>query len=249
VIWRSAIILFFGVSLLSAETPEDIILRKQFEHRLCDSLRDLHNQGAARYNQGDAVGCYRQFEAALLMSRDLLTYRPDLQKLIDNGLAESRQQSSWTVAAFQLHDTIESLRVALKESFDPKPKPPENLSVSPRELIGTAKKAPKAKLDSPPKANPGGLAGRVYYRGKRVPDVELIFISRDRFLPRVFISQTNADGEYQLDSLLPGTFTILLRQRVGLPVQLIPERYGEAQTSPLIMPLKPNSEAVDFYLR
>src|SRR4051812_6309253 len=55
-----------------------------------DGLRTVINTGADLYNNGDAVGCWRFYEGALIAYRPVLAHRANLQKAIDDGLTMAR---------------------------------------------------------------------------------------------------------------------------------------------------------------
>src|SRR5690348_8855991 len=58
------------------------------------ALKDIINHGADLYNSGDRNGCYRLFEGTLLALKAQLANRPDVQKVIEAGLADAASQPS-----------------------------------------------------------------------------------------------------------------------------------------------------------
>jgi hypothetical protein len=122
---------------------------KAFDKSVVESLRDVHNKGADLYNEfKDYVGAYRVYQGALLSIRPLLSHRPAAQKLVDDGLAAAERDSSVQSKAFKLHETIEAVRMALK-----------NGGVLAVKSEGTKKTGEKKPMDTsettkPPQQNP-----------------------------------------------------------------------------------------------
>jgi truncated hemoglobin YjbI len=94
---------------------------KAVDKQLYDMLRDLHNRGADLYNGGDASGCYRLFQGGLIAVRPSLGHHPDVQKLIDLGLADADRNPAVGRRAFALHNLIEEVR----GKINPNPKKAE----------------------------------------------------------------------------------------------------------------------------
>jgi hypothetical protein len=85
------------------------------DKHLFDALRDVINTGRDLYNkQGDYSGCYRVFQGALLTVKPLLAHRPDLQKAIENGLADAEVLSYTHERAFALRKVLDTVRAGLK---------------------------------------------------------------------------------------------------------------------------------------
>jgi hypothetical protein len=97
-----------------------------FDKLVVDSLRDVHNKGADLFNTSkDYVGTYRLYQGALEAVRPLLAHRPDVQKIIETGLAAAEREGNVAQKAFVLHDTIEGARKTLKTAMvQPKPETP-----------------------------------------------------------------------------------------------------------------------------
>jgi len=83
---------------------------KALDRKVNTSLRDVINRGADMYNNGDAAGCYRFFEGALLTVRPLLDHRPDLQKAIDAGLASATGNPDMRRRAWALRRVLDDVR-------------------------------------------------------------------------------------------------------------------------------------------
>jgi truncated hemoglobin YjbI len=94
---------------------------KAADKQLYDMLRDLHNRGADLYNGGDANGCYRMFQGGLIAIRPALGHHPDVQKMIDLGLADADRNPAVGRRAFALHNLIEEVRAKI----NPNPKKPD----------------------------------------------------------------------------------------------------------------------------
>lgn len=80
--------------------------------QLSDALKAAHNRGADLFNGGDHAGCYRMFQGALLTAKPLVG--ADVQKVIDDGLANAESDPRIDRRAFLLHETIEAVRKELK---------------------------------------------------------------------------------------------------------------------------------------
>lgn len=84
--------------------------RRVLDEAVYESLRDIINQGAPLYNQGDWNGCYRLWEGSLLSIRPLLDHRPGLQSNIDNAIAAARQDPLLWRRAFVLRPALDKIR-------------------------------------------------------------------------------------------------------------------------------------------
>ncbi len=99
------------------------------DRQVSDSLRDVHDRGADLYNGGDLTGGYRMYQGGLIVARGMLRYHPELQKLIDNGMATADRQPEIARRAFILHELIEHVRGELRANAK---KGAESLSIPPR---------------------------------------------------------------------------------------------------------------------
>lgn len=99
-----------GVAV-AADAPGD---KTAQDKALFDALKEMHNRAADQYNQGDANGCYRMFQGGLILARPLLAHRPDVQKVVDDGMLEADRLASIPHRAVALHKTIEKVREKLK---------------------------------------------------------------------------------------------------------------------------------------
>jgi hemoglobin len=100
---------------------------KALDKQLYDTLRDVINTGRDLFNRfGDYSGCYRVFQGSLMTAKPLLAHRPDLQKVIDAGLAEAGGLAYMHQRAFALRKTLDTVRAGLK-SGEPIPVGPEKV--------------------------------------------------------------------------------------------------------------------------
>lgn len=89
---------------------------RAFDRQLHLALREMHNKGADLYNGGDPGGCYRVFQGGLLTAKGVLTYRPEVQKLIEERMADADKEASLPRRAFALHQLIEDVRGLIRPS-------------------------------------------------------------------------------------------------------------------------------------
>jgi hemoglobin len=116
---------FLGAAVAADDKEEKPVAAaadsKAVDKQLYDMLRDLHNRGADLYNAGDAGGCYRMFQGGLIAVRPALGQHPDVQKMIDLGLADAERNQVVARRAFALHNLIEEVRAKI----NPNPKKPD----------------------------------------------------------------------------------------------------------------------------
>lgn len=80
-------------------------------------LKDVANRGADLFNkENDWTGCYRIYEGGLLTVKPFLAHRPDLQKAIDDGIADAEMRDQVIQRAFALRKVIDSIREDLKSA-------------------------------------------------------------------------------------------------------------------------------------
>jgi hemoglobin len=88
---------------------------KAVDKQVFDALRDVINTGRDLFNKyGDYSGCYRVFQGSLLTVKPLLTHRPDLQKVIEKGMADAEQFSYAHQRAFALRKVLDTVRAGLR---------------------------------------------------------------------------------------------------------------------------------------
>jgi len=237
---------------------------REIDKQLFDLLKEIHNQGADLYNLGDAVGSYRLFQGSLKTVRAVLIYRPADQKFIDDILADAAKRGSVQLRAFALHESIEKLRARLRigpnetedkkepeklstpRELKPETKEPVDKPLPPKETEPAPEKKPVPK--APPLPPPDGVSGRIYWQGQPVTAIEVAFVSRGVLDIRVVEGASNAEGQYALEGIVPGKYTVLLTApRNRKPA--LPERYATATTSPLIVDVKGGGDSLDFFLQ
>ncbi len=257
--------LFLSFLMLAPPTlaEEKTLNPREIDKQLFDLLKEVHNQGADLYNTGDAVGSYRLFQGSLKTVRAVLIYRPADQKFVDEILADAEKRGSVQLRAFALHESIEKLRARLRtgpNDMEGK-KEAEKLTTPPRELKPEKKepveKPPPAKepLVNPEKQAPKGpplpptegVSGRIFWGGQPVA-AEIAIVSRGIRDIRVVEGASNTDGQYALEKIAPGKYTVLLSAPRNHKPPL-PERYATTTTSPLIVDVKGGGDSLDFFLQ
>ena len=87
--------------------------RKDVDRQLYKSLRDVTNHGADLYNGGDPAACYFLFHGALTAAGGVLEHRPELQKLIQEGLASAGRLPRFAQRAHALRNLLDRVRNVL----------------------------------------------------------------------------------------------------------------------------------------
>jgi hemoglobin len=118
---------------------------------VADALKEMHNKAADVYNGGDPNGCYRMFQGGLITVRPILAHRPEVQRIIEQGLQSADQQAAIALRARVLHDTIEAVRAKLKPPTAAKP---ADASGTPTQSLPQPQ---PATPPSPPPAAPGPM--------------------------------------------------------------------------------------------
>jgi Carboxypeptidase regulatory-like domain len=238
---------FFTLSLLLALASG---VRAQSSHQqVAQALLEIHENGRAIHNEDhDYVGAYRMYQGGLMVARRMLSDRPDLQKVIGDGLAEAARETSVSRRAYRLHETIEAVRIELTKSGG---KASEGLTIPPREVGSPTKTG--IKPDPKPSATvtevKGGVVGRVMWQGNPIEGVDVTFVTLDRQPPRVFETTTSAQGVYAVPSLPPGKYVVLITPGTSPTAKKLPERYATSTASPLRFEVKGGGEKLDFVLQ
>jgi len=94
---------------------------KGLDGQLLTVLRDVTNEGVELYNSGDHAGCYHTFRALLMSVKPLLASRSDLQKKIDEGLAEAERMPNMGRRAYALRFVLDDTRSVLLGKSETKP--------------------------------------------------------------------------------------------------------------------------------
>lgn len=204
-----------------------------------DVLKDVHNRGAELYNTGDAAGCFRMYESALLTVRPFLAHRPAVQQTITAGLDEvAKTTDGVKLQAFRLHEVIEKVRAELKDEVkktEPKPKEPEP---KPKDPVVKPKDPP-----APAVAKGGTAMGKVVLNGKPLAGADVMFVSLKLAAPRVLVATTGADGSYQLTGPVPAT-----EYAVKVTGANVPAKYQEFGTAGLRVETKDGANTFDLNL-
>ena len=213
------------------------------DRQISEALREVHDRGAELYNGGDTAGGYRIYQGALVFAQKMLGHRPELQKVISNGMAAADKEPTVDKRTFALHELIEHVRGELRTSQG---KGGEPLTVPPREV------KPGEKTDPKPSAGISeiktGVIGRVFWQAVPVAGVDVTFLTLGKLPPRVYETTTSAQGTYVLADVQAGKYIVLVTAGAGVPKKL-PERYALASTSPLIVDIKGNGEKFDLLLQ
>jgi hypothetical protein len=206
----------FALGLVAAASAQSPPTLAELEKRAVDVLRDVHNRGAELYNRGDAAGCYRMYEGALVAVRPFLAHRSAVLKTLDDGLADvAKSPDGVKVQAFRLHELIEQVRADLKgeaKKTEPVSKAP------PRKDSAPAK---------PPAAKTGQVKGLVTLDGKPLAAAEVTIVTLDLPRPRVFTAKVT-NGAYAFADELPVGKYVLIVAGKG-----VPEKFGTTLTSGL----------------
>jgi len=214
------------------------------DKQINESLREVHDRGADLYNSGDVVAGYRIYQGGLIVARAALGHRPQLQKIIADGMTAAERQPSVSRRAFLLHELIEQVRTELRTSLK---KGPEPLSIPPREVKPGNK--PPVKPAAGVGEVKGGVVGRVIWQGKPVEGVEVTFVTIGRLDPRVYETTTGAQGVYEIKDLPSGKYIVMITPGPKSEVRKLPERYSTTTTSPLRIDAKGDGEKLDFLLQ
>ncbi|WP_020473496.1 hypothetical protein [Zavarzinella formosa] len=204
-------------------------------------LRDVHDRGATLHNGGDPAGCYRMYQGGLLVARQMIGHRPELQKTITTGLQTAEREVAVANRAIALHQLIEKVRGELAKPV--KVAGPEQINIPPREIKPEPK--PTAKVVE---IN-DGIIGRVIWQGQPLEEVEVSFVTLGLRVPRIYDTKSGKQGVYSHQSLPPGTYLVILTSGPACPVKKLPERYSTTGTTPLRVEIKGHGEKFDFILQ
>jgi hypothetical protein len=206
------------VLTLAAAAPAQPPTPAALDKLAVDALREVHNRGAELYNRGDAAGCYRMYEGALLVVRPFLAHRPDVLKVLDSGLADvAKAPDGVKVQAFRLHELIEKIRAELKGGA--KKASPVEAKSKPMPKTSPKPAAPAAKA--------GKVKGVVSLDGQPLAAAEVTAVSLDLPRPRVFTAAVT-NGAYAFTGELPTGKYVLTVTGKG-----VPEKFATTLTSEL----------------
>jgi hypothetical protein len=186
------------------------------------------------------------YQGGLVMARGILAHRPDVQRMITDGLIAAEREPSVARRAFLLHELIEKVRVEVRSAA----RRVESVGIPPREV----KTAEKAKVGTTrPPATVGevkeGVIGRVLWQGQPVAGVDVTFVTLGRQPPRVFETTSGPQGVYTVPKLPSGRYVVLIAPGPNAQVKKLPDRYATSTTSPLVIDVKGGGEKLDFMLQ
>jgi hypothetical protein len=238
---RYLLTLAFVGGLASVARPEDR------SRQVAEALLEIHENGRTIYNNNDDyTGAYRLYQGGLMVARKMLADRPDLQKLITDGLSAADRQPTMDRRAYKLHELIETVRNELGKSAG---KSNDHLTIPPRVIGGGTKPGPGPKPGATVTEVKDGVVGRVLWQGAAVGGVDVTFVTLGMQPPRVYETTTSAQGVYSIPNLPAGKYVILITPGAGAMVKKLPERYATSTTSPLIFDVKASGEKLDFVLQ
>ncbi|MBL8799904.1 MAG: group 1 truncated hemoglobin [Planctomycetia bacterium] len=149
--WRKVLGLGLLALVLTAavsggqEPPAPAADGKAIDQQLFIVLRDVINRGRDHYNNGDPAACYHMFHGALQITRPMLAHRPELQKAVQDGMAEAEAQPDMRRRAWVLRNVMDRVRNEVKgettkvdpakpELLPPNGKPAERIGAKPAEV-------------------------------------------------------------------------------------------------------------------
>lgn len=138
------------------DKPKIPLERTTNDRQIVDTLAVIHDRGAALYDAGDANGCYRLFQGGIIAVR--ISLPADLQKEIDDGLADADRLPTMSQRAMLLHRLIEDIRKKLHKTAGPKIKAAP-LPLPRPVTTGAATPEPPLNLDKAVKIEPPVVPG------------------------------------------------------------------------------------------
>ncbi len=119
-LFATAFVLGFAIAA-QAEPPKPVagatmsITHTDLDRMVLETLKEIHNRGAASYNAGDHISAFRLYEGAIITVKPFLGHRPKIQALIADGVEQvDKAIMDPKVKAFRLHEVIEQVRADLK---------------------------------------------------------------------------------------------------------------------------------------
>ena len=236
----TALMVFLGAAAVAADPPA-AIETKSLDKTIMATLRDVHDRGADLYNQSkDYPATYRLYEGSLLTVKPLLAHRPEVQKLIGDGLATAAKDADPARQAFLLHEVIEKVREALKapvvpKSIDAKPADPKPPVVDPK----VPAPMPKPKAEAPT------VSGKVTVQGKALAEGSVTFVSLDQKVPKVATAAVK-DGSFTLKDVPPGMYAVAVTsEKAGV----VPLKFATTDTSGLKYQVQAGANQYDIELK
>lgn len=258
----AVLMLAAGGTVTAADPAED--KGPVSDKAIVDALRDVHNFGADLYNQSkDYVGAFRVYEGALKTVRPLLSHRPAVQKVIDDGYAAATKEVDPARRAFLLHETIEKVRADLKAGArrpEEAKKPDDKKKVDDKKKPDPVKKPeekknatdvpmpkPKGTASPAPEGGAASASGTITFQGKPLAEGAVLFVSLDQKSPKVVVSKIK-DGGYTAKDLVPGKYVVAVESAKD-GKSLVPTKYATTDTSGLTVTVKGGTNTVNFDLR
>ncbi len=269
------VVLTATIGASSAQDAKPPLDPKAFDKLVVDTLRDVHDKGADLYNTlKDYGGAYRLYEGSLRTVRPLLAHHPEVQQMIDNGLAAAEKEDSLAERAVTLHKTIEAVRAKLRAiqaeekepvtppmSKKPDDKKPDDKKPTTPPLT---KKPDDKKPTTPPvtkkpddkKPDPGiapmpkskGVSGTVTYKGKPLATGTVTFVSLTQAKPKVVIADVK-DGAFTVAESLPaGKYVVAVSSQKD-DKELLPAKFTTMSASGLTVEVKAGSQSLDIALK
>jgi hemoglobin len=167
---------------------------KALDKAVYKSLHDVINHGADLFNiNGDYAGCYRAYEAGLIAVKPFLAHRPDVQKTIDDGLAEAARKHRVIDRAFALRKVLADVRIAVRADVTPPVKDKKDKAATDKKV--TKEKAGKEKKETDKKVETKSLWDRLGGEANVAKVVrDFVKIAADN--PKVNLTR---NGKYKLD--------------------------------------------------
>jgi hypothetical protein len=113
--WRVGVLVVGAIMMAFAGSntaQEKKAYEKHDTTALYSSLRDVINNGAKIFNEGDHAGCYRMFQGSLQTVRPFMA--PGLQKKIDEGLGQADEMRTFAEKAYKLRSILDEVRTQMK---------------------------------------------------------------------------------------------------------------------------------------
>ena len=190
ILWTASLVLASSVgSLWGLDNPKPPPGTVKFaDQQIYDLLKDVINRGADLYNSGDRNGCYRLFQGALMATKPQLADRPELQRAIDEGMADAERQGSTGERAYVLRRVLDDIRAKTN------PKAKQKTAEAATEKRPDVLRPPQPQTQPPPP--PGTLWERLGGETgvKKIIDDFVALAGPD---PKVNFSR---NGKYKLDT-------------------------------------------------
>jgi hypothetical protein len=212
---------------------------KAFEKSIDETIRKIIDHGADIYNkQTDYNGCFRLYEGALMALKPVLTKYPDLQQMIDEGLAGAYLRVRVDERAHALRVVLGKIRM----TFNPNLRPVEG------DKKGDAKDSKDAKkVEKLPDPSLAQVRGKVLLKGKPVPSGYVVLVGADGGRSS---NKIQKDGTYDFSpGIPPGPYTVTIQEAEADENRVaIPQKYQAAATSPLQLNATKGAQTFDINL-